>query len=320
VIRTVVFCILFDNQVFPPTMKAMAIPSAQLETWSHQGGTTISSTAYNSIRHALTKTASPLHGRGVNIFLQGSYANDTNIHADSDIDVVVLYEGTFYKDLTSLPLTQQQAHEAQFGPPTYSWSDLNRDVLAALRSHYGHAAVNPGNKAIKVQTGAGRMTADVIPAVQFRRYATFTDPNNLTAHWGIHFFDARGNGINNYPKYHIERGQDKNRQERTRGRYKPTVRVLKNLRTHLVESGVLTRESAPSYYVECALHNVPDHVFHAQFSESVPQILDHLWLTPFKNLMSQNGVVPLIGVGHTQWTRENYTAFLTAARNAWTSW
>jgi hypothetical protein len=195
----------------------MTIPLSQLDSWSHQGGTAISSAAYNSIQHALTKFSSPLNGRGVEIFLQGSYANATNTYGDSDIDVVVLYKDTFYKDMSSLTPAEQQAHELAFATATYHWSDLRKDVFSALMSHFGMAAVTLGNKALKVKTGSGRMTADVVAVVQFRRYATFIDAHNLSAHWGVHFFDAQGTASTNYPKYHIERGQDKNRNERTRG-------------------------------------------------------------------------------------------------------
>jgi hypothetical protein len=213
-----------------------------------------------------------------------------------------------------------RAHARSFVVATYDWSHLRDDVLTALRAHFGTVAVTPGNKAIKVQTGAGRMTADVVPAVQFRRYATFTDQNNFTAHWGVHFFDAVGNGITNYPKYHIERGQEKNGERRSGGRYKSTVRVFKNFRSYMIDKGLLTRESVPSYFLECAVYNAPDQLFMRPYTESVPAILDFLWMTPFPNLISQNGVVPLIGTGPTYWSKENFTAFLTAARQTWINW
>jgi hypothetical protein len=208
----------------------MPISESQLNTWAHQGAVTTSSAAYASIRHALLKSDSPLVNRGIDIFLQGSYANSTNIYADSDVDVVVLYPNTFLKDMSALTAAQQQLHEASFPPASYTWSQLRDDVLGALRSHYGSKAVRPGRKAIEVDTGSGRKASDVIPAVQFRRYATFVDQNNLSAHWGIQFFDWAGNAIENYPKYHIDRGENKNQAERTRGQYKKTVRLFKNYR------------------------------------------------------------------------------------------
>jgi tRNA nucleotidyltransferase (CCA-adding enzyme) len=88
----------------------MTIPLTQLETWSHQGGTGISTNAYESVRNALTKASCPLSGRNIEIFLQGSYANTTNTYGDSDVDVVVLYGDTFYRDMNALTPMQQQTH------------------------------------------------------------------------------------------------------------------------------------------------------------------------------------------------------------------
>ncbi|HET7207369.1 MAG TPA: nucleotidyltransferase [Terriglobales bacterium] len=298
----------------------MPIPLSKLDTWAHQGGTTASSAAYASIRHALLKSTSPLAGRDVDIFLQGSYGNSTNIYGDSDVDVVVLYGDTFGRDLSRLPLAQQQLHELLFPPATYRWEDLRKDVFSALHSHYGSSAVRFGSKSIKVDTGTGHRTSDVVPAVRFRRYATFTDRNKYTGHWGILFFDLANNPIVNYPKYHIERGEDKNQAARTAGQYKATVRIFKNLRNHLTDHGLLGDSVAPSYYIECALHNVPDGLFVGQFSTAVPAILNYLLYTPYAGFLAQNGVTTLIGNGPTQWSANDFSTFVVAAQSGWDNW
>lgn len=299
----------------------MPIPESQLETWSHIGATTTSSAAYASIRGALLKTTSPLVARGVEVFLQGSYANATNIYGDSDVDVVVLYSGTFHYDLSRLSPAEQQLHAVLFpGTASYLWSHLRDDVLTALRSHYGTAAVTVGKKSIKVQTALGRRSSDVVPALQFRRYATLPDRNSFTAHWGIQFFDSSNNPIVNYPKYHIERGEDKNQEVRTRKQYKATVRVFKNYRNNLIEKRLLADGVAPSYFIECALHNVPDGLFAGSFSDTIPAILNYLTNARYHTFLCQNGVTPLFGSDRTQWSEAQFAAFVTAAVNGWRSW
>ena len=299
----------------------MAIPSAQLETWSHQGGTGISTDAYARIQLALTKDSSPLNARGVRIFLQGSYANDTNIHAESDIDIVVLYEKVFYEDTAALTPMERQIHATHFSSSAYRWHDLRAEVLTALNGHFGVGKVDASSgKAIKVQTGSGRMTADVLPAIKFRRYATYPSPTTFTAHLGLQFFDSAGNIIRNYPDYHIERGQNKNQTARTGGRYKPTIRVFKNLRSYLVDNGKIGKSVASSYLVECALYNVPDNLFIGNFSDTVPAILRYLLHTPYATFLCQNGVTPLIGNEKTQWSAANFSTFVVQAANAWDTW
>lgn len=298
----------------------MAIPQSQLDTWSKQGAITSSSAAYNSIRTALLKTTSPLASRGVEIFLQGSYANSTNIYGDSDVDVVVLYGDTFHSDLSALTPVERQLHEATYSTAPYQWTHLRDETLTALRGHYGSSAVTLGTKAIKVRTGYGTKPADVVPALQFRRYATFANQNNLTGHFGIQFFDSLNNPVMNYPKYHIDRGEEKNKTERTNGQYKSTIRIFKNFRNYLVDHGLLNDGIAPSYFIECALFNVPDKLFVGLSQNTVPVILDYLLNTPYAGFYCQNGVLPLIGDTATQWPATNFATFLKAAKSKWNNW
>jgi hypothetical protein len=298
----------------------MPIPQTQLITWSHQGAVTTSSAAYNSIRTALLAASSPLNEKGVEIFLQGSYANTTNIYGDSDIDVVVLYADTFYKDMSRLTPEAQRIHEATYAPETYSWNNLRDDTLTALRAHFGAASVHLGNKSIKVQTGYGQRDSDVIPAVQFRRYTQFVDTSSMLAHWGICFFDNANNLIVNYPKYHITRGENKNSAQRTGGNYKPTIRVFKNVRNYLLDERLLSEGAAPSYFIECSLFNVPDNLFIGQFVTTVPSIIDYILNAPYASFLCQNGVTSLIGTGPTQWPADDFIASVIAFRTAWQNW
>jgi hypothetical protein len=298
----------------------MSIPLAQLNTWSHQGAVTTSSNAYASIQRALCAATAAAPVRAADVFLQGSYRNTTNIYGDSDVDLVVLSKASFHSDKSALTPEARRLHDATYSDATYVWRDFHADVLAALRSHFGDNAVTPGPKAITVDTGHGRLTADVVPALEFRKYATFHGATSMTAHWGMQFFDSAGNPIVNYPKQHIDRGEDKNSQTRTGGCYKPTVRVFKNLRNFLYDNNLLAEDTVPSYFLECALHNVPDALFTGGFNACIPNILRHLWTTPSGDFYCQNGVIPLFGNGPTQWSQDGYTAFVAAAVHAWDNW
>jgi hypothetical protein len=67
----------------------MPIPEAQLETWSHQGAAIGSKTTYASVKSALEYESANYTDRNFSVFLQGSYGNDSNIFAESDVDVVI---------------------------------------------------------------------------------------------------------------------------------------------------------------------------------------------------------------------------------------
>jgi hypothetical protein len=68
----------------------MAIPESQLETWSHQGSVKQSRDTYATIKRTLEASDTKYADKDFEVFLQGSYGNDTNIYAESDVDVVIL--------------------------------------------------------------------------------------------------------------------------------------------------------------------------------------------------------------------------------------
>lgn len=295
----------------------MPIAAQQLDTWSKQGGTTASADAYARIERALKADTSPLKKRNVSTYLQGSYRNATNIYGDSDVDVVVQADDAFVSNKMELPPDQLAAHDAFYSKSEYTWKNLHADVLGALQTYFGAAAVRAGNRAIWVKTGVGAREADVVPALQYRRYSYFKADNDKRAHWGVALYDAQSSLIVNYPKYHIERGQAKQAPERTAGMYKPTVRLFKNYRNWLVSKGSLAEGVAPSYFVECALFNAPDNQFVGQFGSTVPALIDYLIKVPMQSLLCQNGVQALIGESQTQWRQDRFVAFVHALRDGW---
>src|SRR5258707_10213959 len=155
----------------------MAIPEAQLETWSHLGSVTQSSRTYNTIKNALEVPGTPYETKDYRVFLQGSYGNDTNIYSESDVDIVIQSNACFFHDLTAMPNEQQQAfHAAYPGQASYDHNDFKRDVLATLQNNYKSEAI-PGDKAIAIAANGSRRKADVIAAVQYRRYYRFLSAN-----------------------------------------------------------------------------------------------------------------------------------------------
>jgi hypothetical protein len=78
----------------------MSIPETQLDTWSRLGSVTQSRDTYATIKRMLDANDAPYTGKIFVIFLQGSYGNDTNIYADSDVDTVIRIDSIFYTDLS----------------------------------------------------------------------------------------------------------------------------------------------------------------------------------------------------------------------------
>lgn len=84
----------------------MGIPESQLQTWSSQGSVTQSASTYNTIRNVLLSANVEQAGNDFIVLLQGSYGNDTNICAESDVDIVIQLNSTFHSDISSLTVQE----------------------------------------------------------------------------------------------------------------------------------------------------------------------------------------------------------------------
>src|SRR5215831_6473983 len=147
----------------------MAIPENQLETWSHRGSVQQSAATYGIIKRALENANAKYTDRNFEVFLQGSYGNETNIYSESDVDIVIRYDGAFFQNIDTLPAEQQALFHSTFSGGTYPYDTFKDHVKAALESAFPRS-VQLGKKAIKVRADGSRRSADVVVAYQYRHY------------------------------------------------------------------------------------------------------------------------------------------------------
>ena len=297
----------------------MPIPESQLETWSHQGSITQSSNTYNTIKSVLEASTTPYAGKNFKVFLQGSYGNDTNIYAESDVDIVIRLDDCFHSDLESLSDDEKSAYKQAFSDATYTHTDFKRDVLSVLEDQYG-SAVKTGDKAIAIDASGSRRKSDVIVATQFRRYFKFRSASDSEYVEGICFFNAAGERIANYPKQHSANLTAKH--QASSKWLKPMARVFKNMRSRMVSDGLIEAGGAPSYYIEGLLYNVPNEKLKSNYQDCVVSVLNWYRQEASKSdLVCANEQYYLLRDGHhTCWTQANCDAFVEAAIELWNEW
>jgi hypothetical protein len=296
----------------------MAIPTQQLETWSHQQATASAEAAYTSVRNALATQNSPLSGKNYDVYLQGSYRSNTNVRSDSDVDVVVQFNTSFGHDLSALDANQLQQFNATFPPATYLWGHFRSDVLTTLRSHYGAGVVQDRDKCLQVAAAPGRLTVDVIPAIQFRNYEYFYGQGQQSFIEGIRFHDKNNRTIVNYPKLHYSNGVLKNAS--TAGIFKPSVRLFKNARSYAVDHGLLAADVASSYFVDCLIWNVPDQHFATVLDDTYCNVVNYLQTANLSGFYCRNGIVPLFGATPEQWDEAQAAQLITVLAQLWNGW
>jgi len=301
----------------------MAIPESQLETWSHQGSVRQSTTTYDTIKGALEAADTGYAGKGTEIFLQGSYGNNTNIYAESDVDVVIRLKSTFHYDLERLTPQESESFQNKYNSATYDFRDFKTDVITALETSFGVEAVQPGNKAIKIRPNGNRRSADVIVATQFRRYIRFhssylgiLDEQYVS---GIFLLASDGERIVDYPKQHSENCTKKHQS--TKELFKPMVRILKNLRSRLVENHLIDEGIAPSYFIEGLLYNVPDDRFDGPYTSVFVAVIKWILDADRSNFVCANEQHALFGEsGSACWPANKCDLFLRALVNLWNDW
>ena len=293
----------------------MSISESQLEVWAKPGAVTTSASTYATIKAALESPYTNYRGKDFEVFLQGSYGNDTNIYKESDVDVVIQLNSTFLKDISSLPPDQAALYGSIFSSADYLYATYKADVIKALKDAFGSDAI-PGKKAIKIKAYGNRRSADVIPACQFRRYKHFRSLTDQDFTEGIYFEGNSGDSIKNYPKEHSKNLTS--RHQATGKMFKPFVRILKNMRTRLVDAGTIPADLAPSYFIEGLLYNIPAAKFATNYQDTFVACMEWLRTADRTEFVCANWQYYLLrGDSAVTWTPESCGAFISAIIKMW---
>ncbi|WP_437669477.1 nucleotidyltransferase domain-containing protein [Sorangium sp. So ce131] len=283
------------------------------------------SRAHDAVREAILSATKLAHKR-IDVFVTGSYRNNTNTRADSDIDVaVVLRDAAFYEVPDDSPATRARLHLPSADESVNVFSRFRDDVAEALRARFGASNVSAGNKAFDVRASGDRLEADVAVFLEHRRCTGKRTANGqLECDSGVELRprSAPAQRIINWPEQHDNRGIAKNKA--TNGRFKRMVRIFKHLRADMAAQGDAEQKSAAgqvrAFVLECLVYNAPDEHFNQQdggYLKDTEAVLG--WLlratqpgVAGHKLTEVSGMQPLF-YGPAQRTPQQAYAFLKAA-------
>ena len=212
------------------------------------------SNAIKMIKEAI-RSYDNLKHKDIEIFIQGSYANNTNVRTKSDVDVCIMLKDTFYSEYPN----GYTREDYGFTEGTNSFDDFRKDIINALKNKYGTENIKLGNKSIKIESTSYRVEADAVPAFQYRNYKIINSTNPNWFVEGIKFYSSANDEVINYPKEHIKNGKQKNND--THRRYKRTARIFKRIRHQMKQDGIYVKGCISSFLIESLLYNVPDFQF-----------------------------------------------------------
>jgi hypothetical protein len=252
------------------------------------------------------------------VFLQGSYGNETNIYAESDVDVVVRLDSIFNYNISDLPSDQSAEFSRVYaGGANYTFDEFNNAVGTRLATAFGKDS-SFGTKAYRIKANGSRRNADVVTCNQYRHYKRFFSPSNCEFVEGIVFPTTSVGRIVNYPLVHSKNCTDKH--QGTNPGFKRIVRIFKNMRTKLVESNMIAEDVAPSYYIEGLIYNVPNDKFERDYTTTVCNCINWLYQADRTQFVCANRQHRLLGNSNVQWTEAKCDAFLNALISLWNKW
>jgi hypothetical protein len=203
------------------------------------------------------------------VFAQGSYANNTNVRLNSDVDIVVRNMTLFY---TQYP---EGKSDKDFGNTTsdITFTAFKEEVRRALVSHFGEKYVRPGRKAFDILPNGYRIEADVVPSFEHRRYTGEMNAKGDHLYLsGIEFRTQDSSRIISWPMQHKANGIDKN--NRTGTRFKKVVRLLRRLNYEMCNDKVGNIGKITGYLIECLCWNLDDAYFNDEpYVEKVKRLL-----------------------------------------------
>ncbi len=243
----------------------------------------------------------------IKIIPQGSFYNRTNVRQNSDVDIAVVLETTFYP---RYPLGKTKEHYGNIDG-SISYQEFKRRVGDALSVHFGAGKVIPGRKAFDIHS---TVDADVIAGFHHRYY-----PDHGQNIWikpeGFGFLDQNGKVVINWPEQTYDNGVKKN--DETGERYKGVIRILKRLRNDMQSRNIDGSEDVASFLIESLVWNVDKNFFQNNLlSEDVKQIILNSYqsIDSNSNLYEVNGIKPLFA--DTQpWDKAKAKSFLYSAWN-----
>ena len=235
---------------------------SQFSSWCNPASTTEDEKINNSIsmiKDAI-KRDEECRNLEIEIFVQGSYANNTNVKQSSDVDVCIMNKETFF---TQYPEGLKDS-DYGFTSGGMSYDNYKKMVVKALKNKFGENNVVIGNKSVKIKSNTYHVEADAVIAYQLKNYALINSRTPSRYVEGIKFYASDGTCVINYPKDHIKNG--KNKTISTNHYYKKLVRLLKRVRNQMVEEGVINGDKITSFLIECLVWNIPNNIIMGNYT------------------------------------------------------
>lgn len=239
----------------------MKLTKQQLEIYSKPGSLTNSKNMYKTLKNFFNNN---LEAK-TDIYLQGSYANHTNIRGDSDVDIILEFTSIFSHNINEFSQEEQEDFNNQYQDAEHSINYYKNQVRRLLNeSNYTFIEKD---KCFKITEGTA-INADIVVCSSYKKFTEY--PKCIE---GI-LIPSNPKTIS-FPKLYKEKLSSKNTE--TNKNYKSMVRIFKNIFNYINTNSTEKYANLSSHIIESVLYNVPNDYFKdSNLLERFTSILDYL--------------------------------------------
>ena len=207
------------------------------------------------------------------VLLQGSYGNGTGVRQESDVDVSIISESVWHGKYNRFK-------RSDYGFVGSDFSILNfKTILANFININYPNKIKIGNKCIDFEgNGTSRKNVDLVPCLRYRDYTNDLQGNSNNYVGGIYIECSDGNFIINYPEQTRNNSTKKNID--TNYYYKKVVRILKNIKSDMIENGIISANAVSSFALESIIYNIPNYIIDGYYDsmyERIGAIIKYLY-------------------------------------------
>lgn len=261
------------------------------------------------------KADSNLQNLDISVFAQGSYRARTNVRQNSDVDICVRYNGSFFPEYPA------GTTKETFGnvDGEFPFGEFKNMVQKALENRFGKEGVTRGNKAFDVHANSYRIDADVVPTYEHRRYTGRLNADGTPSFLsGVAFQPDTGSLVKNWPQHVYDNGVRRNTE--TGRTYKRVIRILKRLRDKMQAEDVAAAKPISSFLIECMVWNANTDAYSKDsYTDTIRHLIADLWTRTQKDEdCSEWGEVNELKYlfrSFQPWNRHQANSFLHAAWN-----
>lgn len=226
------------------------------------------------------------------VFLQGSYASNTNVKGRSDVDIVVM-------DLSKFRAHYRPDQSNKDYGFTNATNNINiKDIIIkGFIEYFGKELVERHDKCINIKATRDWNKIDIVPTMQYRDYTKDYSRNKENYVEGTLIKTDKGEEIINFPFHHINNSEQKHYN--TQRRYRKLVRIMKYLMYDMQKENIAEAKDVSSFGVESLIFNINNNYLSDTYKplgihfQEVLDILRQMLSNNYHNWVEANGIQPL---------------------------